>query len=214
MNYIQIPGSNTKLYEGNVVTIETYPGTKWVVQNGWYIYKGLQKNGWYFCSIDTQTTLPATNDVLLNVSVVSGSNGCCQPDSSCGCHRPPPPCPPPPCPPHQLDPHSFQVEHAFITVDTEAERDYLLANSLIPNGKVVKVNQTSSGTKYFTWNQVASKWEEETFGITPDKYVTTESLPGRVDQIIESSEKVHEVIKEVSAETVQWSKLEVRSEIS
>lgn len=219
MNYIQIPGSITKLYEGDVVTIETYPGTKWVVQHGWYIYRGLQKNGWYFCSVDTQTTLPATNDVLLNVSDVSESSGCCKPDTSCTCHcppppGPPPPCPCPPCPPRPIDPHSFQVEHAFITVDTEAERDYLLANQLIPNGKIVKVNQTTSGTKYFTWNQVASKWEEETFGITPDKYVTTESLPDKVDKIIESSEKVHEVIKEVSAETVQWSKLEVRSEIS
>ena len=209
MDYIQIPGSNTKLYEGNIVTIATYPGTKWVVQNGWYIYKGLQKNGWYFCSITTQTTLPATNDVLLNVSVVTGSGGCCPPDTSCPCPPPEPPCPPP-----KPDPHHFQADHAFITVDTEAERDYLLSNQLIPNGKVVKVNQTDSGTKYFTWNQVTRTWDEETFGISPDKYVTNDSLSDKVDQIIESSEKFHEVIKEVSSETVQWSKLEVRSEIS
>lgn len=168
LNYISVPGTGTKLFDGTVVALAKYPGTKWIVRQGWFSYQGQQRNGWYFCSISTQTTIPVSNEDLLTVTVISSDGcGCC----------PPTPCPPTPFPPGPLGPpgpppicnpfsnkDKFQVDRSFISVDTIAERDYLLQNQLIPDGKIVKVNQTKQGKMYFTWNQVISQWEEETFG--------------------------------------------------
>lgn len=203
MNYISVLGTGTKLFDGTVVALAKYPGTKWIVRQGWFSYQGQQRNGWYFCSISTHTTIPVSNEDLLTVTVISYDGcGCC----------PPTPCPPGPTGPPPMgnlfsDKDKFQVDRSFVSVDTIAERDYLLQNQLIPDGKIVKVNQTKQGTMYFTWNQVLSQWEEETFGINTDKFVTNEGLETKITETIKSSDEVKTVIKEVSQADIQWNQL-------
>ena len=63
------------------------------------------------------------------------------------------------------------------------------------------------GTMYFTWNQVLSQWEEETFGINTDKFVTNEGLETKITETIKSSDEVKTVIKEVSQADIQWNQL-------
>lgn len=208
LNYISVPGTGTKLFDGTVVALAKYPGTKWIVRQGWFSYQGQQRNGWYFCSISTQTTIPVSNEDLLTVTVISSDRcGCCPPTPCPPTPFPPgPPGPPPICNPFS-DKDKFQVDRSFISVDTIAERDYLLQNQLIPDGKIVKVNQTKQGKMYFTWNQVLSQWEEETFGINTDKFVTNEGLETKITETIKSSDEVKTVIQEVSQADIQWNQL-------
>ena len=81
----------------------------------------------------------------------------CDPDVN---HRPPPP------PPHPSIPPDVQqdISRAFITVDTIAQRDLLSGTKFLPHGKMVRVNQTPSGVKYYAWNQITQAWDEEPFG--------------------------------------------------
>lgn len=100
------------------------------------------------------------------------------------CHHPHPPHHPPhhpshhPC--HPDDPVEIPPEvqdtldRAFITVDTIAQRDMLSASKLLPHGKLVKVNSTPYGEKYFSWNQITEKWDEMNFMPDLSGYVTRE----------------------------------------
>ena len=46
-----------------------FPGTKWIVHNGWYTYNGANFTGWYFMSIPAQTCLPVTPEDLSHLSI-------------------------------------------------------------------------------------------------------------------------------------------------
>ncbi len=213
MNYIEIPSTGTKLFEGTVVASSKYPGTQWILRNGWYSYQGKNCRGWYISSIPSKSNVPVDFEMLETLTVIS--EGCCHPGFYPPDFNPPispghrPPGPRPPCPPGgpgNFD-YSYQVDRAFITVDTEAERDYLLRNQLVPDGKIVKVNQTSDGTKYFRWNQVTQTWDIETFGIDTSKLVSQEDFDSRLVESISTVPEVHESIKDVASETIQWNEL-------
>ena len=57
-DYLYCEETDTKIYVNDVVTIASYPDTKWLVKNGWHIFNGRQKNGWYFVSIEDKSILP------------------------------------------------------------------------------------------------------------------------------------------------------------
>ena len=69
LNYLKVPDSNVKLTDGSVVMLSRFPGTKWVVHNGWYNYAGRRYMGWYFCSIPAQTIIPANSQDLTMITV-------------------------------------------------------------------------------------------------------------------------------------------------
>ncbi|MCM1226111.1 MAG: hypothetical protein NC320_01640 [Clostridium sp.] len=71
MNYITIPYTCQRLYIGSIVIIERFPDTKWVLQNGWYMYENQQYNGWYFCSVPTRTSIPVEEDDLVDIKIIS-----------------------------------------------------------------------------------------------------------------------------------------------
>lgn len=50
--------TDTKIRSNDVVSISTYPNTKWIVKNGWYKIGTAQKRGWHFISITDKTILP------------------------------------------------------------------------------------------------------------------------------------------------------------
>ncbi len=49
--------TDTKIRSNDVVSITTYPNTKWVVKNGWYKIGTAQMRGWYFVSIADKSIL-------------------------------------------------------------------------------------------------------------------------------------------------------------
>ena len=201
MNYITIPSTGTKLFDGTTVVLSTYPGTKWIVHRGWYSHQGSNYNGWYVMSIPAQECLPLSADVLNEISVISGGSGC-------GCHTPPPSSCPPAHGPRVLGGKTkFQLDLAFITVDTIAERDFLFKNDLIPDGKIVKVNQTTTGTKYFSWNQVTQQWDVETFGIDTSKFIAVDDFDDKLVSSIQSVEPVKDAIRVVAGSDIEWGNI-------
>lgn len=49
--------TDTKIRSNDVVSISTYPNTKWIVKNGWYKIGTAQKRGWYFISLSDKSIL-------------------------------------------------------------------------------------------------------------------------------------------------------------
>lgn len=70
-SYLDIPGSKVKLKDGSIIMLRRFPGTKWVVHNGWYNYNGKNYTGWYFSSVPAQTILPVNRYDLQGIVVVS-----------------------------------------------------------------------------------------------------------------------------------------------
>lgn len=77
MDYILIPHTNFKLYDGSVVILSRFPDTRWIVHNGFYSFNGTQANGWYFESIPAGTIMPLTEPDLEGIYVVSSPSGGC-----------------------------------------------------------------------------------------------------------------------------------------
>ena len=49
-DFLYCEETDTKIYSNDVVSISTYPDTKWIAKQGWYIVGSARKHGWYFIS--------------------------------------------------------------------------------------------------------------------------------------------------------------------
>lgn len=178
--YIIIPGTQQRVYEGSVVMLHRLPNLRWILHNGYYSYNGRKQKGWYFSSIPSDTTMPVFNEDLVAMTVIDGS-----------APVPPGPCPPGPFPPGPIPPgpgpvppapipipftprDKAQLDSAMITVDDIAERDKL-SGSYLPDGKIVRVNDSDGkGTiEYYSWNSETSSWDEASLGY---RYITREEF--------------------------------------
>ena len=56
-DFLYCEETDTKIYPNNVVSISTYPDTKWIAKQGWYTIGSARKHGWYFVSILDKTIL-------------------------------------------------------------------------------------------------------------------------------------------------------------
>ena len=68
---------------------------------------------------------------------------------------------------------------------------------MIPNGKVVRVNNVMGVPKYYVYNQVTQTWDEETFGIDTSNFVSLDEVNQVVNTAIQDmdiTEKVEEVV--------------------
>lgn len=100
MNQLVIPDRGVVLTEGTIVRLARYPGTKWIVQNGWYTYNSQQSMGWYLSSIPENEVIPITEEDLRLLTVLSNCKCNCPGDSSSSIPPVTPPvCPTPPLPP-------------------------------------------------------------------------------------------------------------------
>lgn len=184
---LNIPGSNVKITDGTIVMLARFPGTRWVVHNGWYVYNGRNYFGWYFCSVPAQTVLPVNPQDLVGISVVSSgdSSSAINPSPNPGypCPGPEPgvypgpypgdnfgpnPFPPvPPCPPHDKPAYFGQKELAMLNasmITVPNIRDlYNIDTRRIPNGRIVAVNSVDGERKFFIWNMVDDRWDEFEF---------------------------------------------------
>ena len=172
MSALIVPDTGLELVDGSIVILARFPSTKWIVHHGWYTYSGQQMMGWYFCSIPANTVIPASDADLRMLTIVSNSGSCNCPSN------PAPVVPAPPAPGcHPSSPirghQAWELDRAFISVNTLAERD-LLNKRLLPDGKIVRVGNDGDGPEYYRWNQVTSTWETEHFGLDPQKFLTME----------------------------------------
>lgn len=159
MNYIQLPGSNTEIYPGTVISISRFPKTKWVLDKDWYEYEGERKNGWYVYSIPAGTVIPLDQIDLDDISVEITDCGCCNKDNICP-PKPPCPCPPgPPCPPKpQKEPK--EVEVYYTGVDYE-------------KGQLIYLN---TGTIYQATTDFKSSYKLDTVEENLNKDITDGNL--------------------------------------
>ena len=187
--------------DGSVVILSQYPNVKWLIKNGWYTYNGKQYNGWYFSSIPANNTMPVDTSDLSGITLVSGPN-CCPP--------PPGPVPPRPSPSEERFTHEMrnQLERAWITVDTIEQRDRLNIR-LVPDGKVVKVNDVGGSVKYYSYDQSLSTWVEEVFGLD-GSFVKKEDLENEVNDLVNGDTTLHESIVNISksVSSAKWSEIQ------
>lgn len=192
MNYLTIPSSGVKVFDGDVVMLYRYPGKKWILQDGWYVYNAQQVKGWHFYSIPDGIILPITDSDLQTLSVLS--SGC---DKHHNSHRPAHPTPPgPPATPEIPSHITYELDRAFITVDTIAQRDQL-NKRLLPHGKIVCVNNAGDGIKYFRWNQIDQEWVITDI-IDEEKYLTRQEAA----EAYASNEQLDEISR-----AVQWGSI-------
>lgn len=169
--YVIIPGTQKKVYEGSVVMLHRLPNLRWIIHHGFYSYNGKRQKGWYFSSIPSDTTMPVFNEDLVAMTVIDGQSEDYPPAPPGPGPIPPGPVPPvPPGPPAPV-PVPFtpqdkkQLDSATITVDTLADRDKL-GSAGLPDGKVVKVNNYDGegSIEYYSWNAETEMWEEASLG--------------------------------------------------
>ena len=150
---IVIPGTNIRLYDGDLVTITNRPHIKWVVHYGWFIFQNAQNHDWYFSSIRNGETLPVAQVDLTTVSLAtSKTQGSTFEDGKVVNYT-----------------TVFTAEDAqtlnrtFISVDTIAQRDNIDKTKL-SDGRLVRVNDDGGIARYYAWNSSTNSWSEVDFG--------------------------------------------------
>lgn len=166
-NFILIPGTNIRLYDGDVVKISGKPRIKWVVHTGWYIYDGNQNYGWYFVSIKNGDILPVgAIDLTLCTLVTVKTQGSGVTDGKVVNYTRP-----------FTVADAEALNRAFITVETIEQRDNLDKKKLV-NGKLVRCNNVGGSPNYYAWNAETKVWDKVDFagggGGIPEVVGTTE----------------------------------------
>lgn len=147
MSSILLPDGINYITEGTIVVLDKYPGVKWVTHYGWYTYAGNQALGWYFSSIPAMTILPVDQGLLVGLKIVGKEDEV----------------PTGPCPSDGITFTKFDlmnIRQAFISVENIADRDRLNTLGDIPDGKIVRVNDTEDHTiAYYEWDRASGKWK-------------------------------------------------------
>lgn len=166
--FIIVPNTGEKIYDGTIVILQRLPGTKWIVHEGHYIYNNKKSYGWYLSAIPSGTTMPLFQSDLYMITIVGSKP------------HPHPPCPPGPCPPGpgpfpppgpcpEVYPFTKedkdQIREAMLTVDSLEDRDKLSSSDL-QDGKVVRVNDFDGEVAYFEWSSESQTWLPLNFGST------------------------------------------------
>lgn len=162
--FIVIPGTDIRLYDGDIVKISNKPKIKWVVHVGWYIYDEVQNFGWYFVSIKNGDILPVSAiDLTLCTLDTTKTQGSGITDGKVVNYTRP----------FTLADAEI-LNRTFITLDTLEQRDNIDPHKLI-NGKMVRVNNEEGPANYYVWNAETQTWDfMEVFGI-PERVGTTEN---------------------------------------
>ena len=168
------------LNEGAVLELLRFPGTKWVLHEGWYFYMNCQIYGWYLSSIPYNTTIPLNNsDIRLIKKVYTDyedistgpdlSESSC--NFSCNCNHN--------CKNNCIDQLPFtpdlayQLMRAFITVDTMSDLQKMIDDHIdIPNGKIARVNSVDGASAYFVYDTESNSWISESFNLPLQNYYT------------------------------------------
>ena len=152
-NYLVIPGTNIRLYDGDIIKISNKPRLKWIVHLGWFIYQEVQNFGWYFESIKNGEILPASIiDLTLCTLVTSKTQGSETYDGKVVNYTRP-----------FTVADAVTLNRTFITLETIEQRDNLDKEKLV-NGRLVRVNDVGGVPVYYSWNAETESWEKVDFG--------------------------------------------------
>ena len=174
-DYIIIPGTNTRIYDGTVVILNRLPKTKWIVHYGYYAYAGKSQKGWYLSSIPAQTTMPLFTEDLVALRIVDRPEPPFPPVPPFPPPYPPgPPVPPVPTPTIFTPADKLMVDRSMISVDTLEDRDKLSSDDLL-NGKICRVSDIDGegNTDFYAWNAETKQWEEAILGY---RYLTRDEI--------------------------------------
>lgn len=204
--YLVVPNSNDRIYDGSVVILQRLPNLRWVVHNGFYTYNGTTQNGWYLSSVPSQTNMPLFHNDLYGIRILSSDPCPCPPPLPPGPHPPFPPHPVPPFPPGP-GPETIQytkadklmVDRSMITVPNLEERDKLMSSELI-DGKVVRVNDFEGRVEYFEWDKENLKWNLLSLGERyPDAdtiastYATIETVNDLASTVVANTDRIEDL---------------------
>lgn len=152
-NYLVIPDTNIRLYDGDIIKISNRPRLKWVVHLGWFIYQEVQNFGWYFESIKNGEILPASViDLTLCTLVTAKTQGSETYDGKVVNYTRP-----------FTVADAVTLNRTFITLETIEQRDNLDKKKLV-NGRLVRVNDVGGVPAYYSWNSETKSWEKADFG--------------------------------------------------
>ena len=175
--FIVIPGTDIRLYDGDIVKISGKPRVKWIVHAGWFIYQNVQHFGWYFECIKNGEILPVSViDLTLVTLDTVKTQGSGRYDGKVVNYTRP-----------------FTVADAellnrtFITLDTIEQRDNIDQKNLV-NGRIVRVNDVGGVVVYYAWNSSTKQWEKieesggqgipEIIGTNENPIILSELEPG------------------------------------
>lgn len=165
-NYVVIPGTNVKLYDGDIIRVTKYPKSKWFIHCGWYVFENKQNYGWYLSNIKSGKTLPISVIDLKTCTLLSakeqGSTYHSGPELNYT--RP------------FTDSDYETLSRTFISLDTIEQRDNLDVNNL-PNGRLVRVNNEDGSATYYAWNANQHRWEPVDFAGNIKRVIGTYDNP-------------------------------------
>lgn len=218
MKYINIPGEDIRLTDGNIVRLAKYGNMTWVLHYGSFTYEDTLYKGWYFLSVPDEILLPLDEIDLIDIIVVSSKTNELDPKHG---KRHPDDEPPTEldCPHHHHHHHDDrprprpwpdnpayfsvalkeQLEAAFITVNTLKDLHKLCCNFL-PDGKIVRVNHADGRKhRYFIWSAKQKEWldyqiltMEDIVRILSDYYTKPEIDEKMEAQMAEVDEKIED----------------------
>ena len=176
VDYIVIPGTNIRLYDSDVVKISNKPRVKWIVHNGWYIYKDVQNFGWYLVSIKNGDILPVSEiDLTLCSLVTTKTQGSEKYDGKVVNYTRP-----------FTEADAETLNRTFITLDTLDQRANLDPNKLV-DGRIVRINDVGGAPAYYSWNASTKEWDiidnsnqgiPELIGTTKNPIILSKLEPG------------------------------------
>lgn len=175
--FIVIPGTDIRLYDGDIVKISGKPRVKWIVHAGWFIYQDVQNFGWYFECIKNGEILPVSViDLTLVTLDTVKTQGSGRYDGKVVNYTRP----------FTLADAEL-LNRTFITLDTIEQRDNIDQKKLV-NGRMVRVNDVGGVVVYYAWNSSTKQWEKieesggqgipEIIGTNENPIILSELEPG------------------------------------
>ncbi len=146
--YVVVPGTNIRLYDGDIVRITKYPKSKFQIHCGWYVFENAQNFGWYLSNIKSGKVLPVDTIDLTTCSLITSESQGSKYHSGSEIQYTRP----------FTDSDYEMLNRTFITLDTIEQRDSL-DTSRLRHGKLVRINGDDDVPAYYAWNANTKLWE-------------------------------------------------------
>jgi hypothetical protein len=166
VKYVVIPGTNVRLYDGDIVKVTKYPRSKFQIHCGWYMFDSKQNFGWYLSNVKSGKTLPLDTIDLTTCSLITSEaqGATYKSGPEIQYTRP------------FTDSDAEMLSRTFITLDSIEQMNNLDPFKLV-NGKMVRINNDDGSATYYVWNASEYRWEPTDFGENIKRVVGTFDKP-------------------------------------
>lgn len=148
--YILIPDTGRKLYDGEVVILNRLPDAKWIVRYGYFTYNKMLMQDWHLCSISGNYIIPLENDDLNDLQIIDSANkrvftDVILPDVDTAVFT---------------TQDKLMLDRTILSVTSIEELYEIDTSELVDNKKVRVDSVDEEGTVgYYQWNKKANVWE-------------------------------------------------------